>query len=60
MYPYDCEVTVSVHGKGAPARSMFGLMNLGAGKGDILTVAAEGPDAREALRAVQAFLQQNQ
>ena len=37
------------------AKSVTGLMMLGAAQGTKLKVRAEGPDAREALKAVQAL-----
>ena len=39
----------------ASARSVIGLMTLGAGVGSRLTVKAEGADAEQALQAVQAL-----
>lgn len=39
----------------ASARSVIGLMTLGAGVGSRLTVKAEGADAEQALEAVQAL-----
>ncbi|HSU91746.1 MAG TPA: HPr family phosphocarrier protein [Sporolactobacillaceae bacterium] len=37
------------------AKSVTGLMMLGAAQGTKLKVRAEGPDARDALKAVQAL-----
>jgi phosphocarrier protein HPr len=39
----------------ASARSVIGLMTLGAGVGSRLTVKAEGADAEQALEAVKAL-----
>ncbi len=39
------------------ARSITGLMMLGAGQGTKLRVTAEGPDAAEALAAVEALFE---
>jgi phosphocarrier protein len=40
------------------AKSVTGLMMLGAGIGSKLKVRAEGPDAREAVKAVQTLFDQ--
>lgn len=44
-------------GQTVPARSIMGLMLLGAGKGASVMLEAEGWDAREALDEVGAFIQ---
>ena len=56
---YDCNVTISANGKTASARSVIEMMGLGASKGTLLTVSAEGKDAGAALKAVKEFLEQN-
>jgi len=50
---YESAVSI-VHGKETiSARSVTGLIMLGAAKGKKLKVRAEGPDAREAVAAVR-------
>ena len=44
-------------GQTVPARSIMGLMLLGAGKGATVVLDAEGWDAREALDEVAALIQ---
>lgn len=44
-------------GQTVPARSIMGLMLLGAGRGASVTLEAEGWDAREALDEVGAFIE---
>ena len=56
---YQCEITVCAGGKRASARSPIALMNLGAGKGTVLSVRAEGKDAEAAIRALKAFFQEH-
>ena len=56
---YQCEITVCAGEKRASARSPIALMNLGAGKGTVLSVRAEGKDAEAAIRALKAFFQEN-
>jgi phosphocarrier protein len=49
---FDAEVTVSREGQTVDARSIMGLMMLGAGPGSMLELSAEGPEAAEALGAL--------
>ncbi|GAB3544097.1 PTS hybrid protein [Actinopolyspora lacussalsi] len=48
----DAEVTVTAGGNSADARSVLGVMGLGARKGDRIGLRATGPDAESALRRV--------
>ena len=49
---FDAEVTVSREGQTVDARSIMGLMMLGAGPGSMLELSAEGAEAAEALDAL--------
>lgn len=49
---FDAEVTVSREGSTVDARSIMGLMMLAAGIGSTVEIAAEGPEAAEALAAL--------
>ncbi len=49
---YDAEITVTRDGQTVDARSIMGLMMLGAGIGSVLELAAEGGQAEEALEAL--------
>ena len=49
---FDAEVTVSREGQTVDARSIMGLMMLGAGPGSMLDLSAEGKEAEEALGAL--------
>ena len=46
---FDAEVTVARDGHTVDARSIMGLMMLGAGPGSQVDIAAEGPQAAEAV-----------
>lgn len=46
---FTASVTVRVHAKQGNARSMLSLLSLGAKQGDEVIIAAEGPDAEEAV-----------
>ncbi len=49
---YDAEVTVSKDGQTVDAQSIMGLMMLAAGPGCAIEIAAQGPQAREAVDAL--------
>ncbi|MEO3792273.1 HPr family phosphocarrier protein [Nonomuraea sp. B10E15] len=49
-------VTVRLGEKSVPARSMLGVLSLGAVRGSEVTLEAEGPGAEEALDSLAALL----
>jgi phosphocarrier protein HPr len=49
---FDAEVSVSRDGQTVDARSIMGLMMLGAGPGSVLDLIAEGDQAEAALEAL--------
>ena len=49
-------ISVRAGGHTADAKSVLGVMGLGATSGQQLTVTASGPDAREAVAALIAIL----
>ena len=49
-------ISVTAGGHTADAKSVLGVMSLGATSGQHLTVTASGPDAREAVAALIAIL----
>ena len=53
---FDAEVTVTRDGQSVDARSIMGLMMLGAGIGSTLELSAEGDQADEALEALCALV----
>ena len=53
---FAAAVTVTAGGHTADAKSVLGVMGLGATSGQHLTVCADGPDAREAVAALIAIL----
>ncbi len=54
---FGASVDVIRDGQSVPARSIMGLMMLGAGKGAIIELRAEGWDAKEALDALAALVE---
>lgn len=54
---FKSHITVSKDGQSVDARSVMGLMMLGAPQGTMVDIAAEGPDAEEALAALKALIE---
>jgi len=55
---FSSAVSLTVGTSRADARSVLGVMGLGATSGQHITVAAEGPDAEEAVAAIVSILTQ--
>jgi phosphotransferase system HPr (HPr) family protein len=53
---FAAAIKVTAGGHSADAKSVLGVMGLGATSGQHLTVSAAGPDAREAVAALIAIL----
>jgi phosphocarrier protein HPr len=54
---FGASVDVIRDGQSVPARSIMGLMMLGAGRGSAIELRAEGWDAKEALDALAALVE---
>jgi phosphocarrier protein HPr len=54
---FGAEIDVSKDGQTVSARSIMGLMMLGAGHGSKVVVSAEGWDAKEAIDAVASLIE---
>lgn len=54
---FKSAITVSKDGQSVDARSVMGLMMLGAPQGTVVDIEAEGPDAEEALTALKALIE---
>jgi phosphotransferase system HPr (HPr) family protein len=55
---FSSAVSLTVGTSSADAKSVLGVMGLGATSGQYITVAAEGPDAEEAVATILAILTQ--
>lgn len=55
---FSAAVSLAVGGRAADAKSVLGIMGLGATSGQQVTVSADGPDAEEAVAAIVAILAQ--
>lgn len=56
---YDAQVTLTLDGRTAVATSMNQVATLGARQGDVLIVSATGPQAEDALAALEALALDN-
>ena len=55
---FSSAVSLTVGASSADAKSVLGVMGLGATSGQHLTVTAEGPDAEEAVATILTILTQ--
>ena len=53
---FKSQITVSKDGTSVNARSIMGLMMMGAGVGSQIELCAEGPDAEQAMTAILALI----
>lgn len=54
---FKCAVTLKKEGRGVNAKSIMGLLTLGAACGSVVTVVTDGEDEAEALDALVALIQ---
>lgn len=54
----ETDIRVRNDQKTANAKSMASLLSMGANKGDVLTVSAQGPEAEQAVQALAAMIRQ--
>jgi len=54
---FQSEIKVIMENKVANAKSIMNIMTLGAKKGTVLTLQAEGPDAAEAIEALAGLIE---
>ncbi len=55
---YEAEITIAKDRQEVNGKSIIGLMMLAAGRGSIIEVRAEGPDAAEAVRAITTLVRE--
>lgn len=56
---FTSKVEIGKDGKFADAKRIFGVMGLGAKKGNEITIKAEGEDEVQAAEALETFLKEN-
>ena len=54
---YDSDIYVEKDGNRVSGKSIMGLMTLEASKGSTIKVSAEGPDAEDAIKELQALVE---
>jgi catabolite repression HPr-like protein len=57
---YNADVFVEKEGKKVNAKSIMGIMSLAVGAGSELNLSVDGPDEREAIEALAAFVSKNE
>ena len=56
---FTSDVKIEKGGKEYNAKSIMGILSMGAGKGDKLTIIAEGSDEKETVEALVALVNNN-
>jgi phosphocarrier protein len=54
---YDSKIEIIFEEKEVNAKSIMGVMSLGVGKGNEITVRADGEDAQEAVKELVEFIE---
>ena len=53
---FQSEISVEKNNESVNGKSIMGMMMLAAGKGSVISVIASGPDAEEALDAIEQLI----
>ena len=56
---YASDIKISKNGKAMSCKAIFGVMGLGAKKGDEVILTFEGTDEDKAFEAISKFMQEN-
>lgn len=56
---YTSEIKIGKDDKMVDCKKIFGIMGLGAKKGDVVQVSVSGEDEEQALSAIEEFLKAN-
>ena len=56
---FDCSIWVEVDNRKMNAKSLLGIMSLGIVTGTTVTLTASGPNAEEAVNALEVLLQRD-
>lgn len=54
---YESKITIKADNKKINAKSIMGMMSLGAGNGDVITVEADGEDEEAALSEMTNYIE---
>lgn len=53
---FPCDISVAHNGRKVSGKSIMGVMSLGAAKGSVLELAADGPEEAEAMGALSNLI----
>lgn len=56
---FACDIKIAKGGKAMNAKAIFGVMGLGAKKGDEVTLTFDGADEEKACEEISKFMQEN-
>ncbi len=56
---FSCDIKIAKGGKEMSAKAIFGVMGLGAKKGDEVTLRFDGEDEDAAYEAISKFMKEN-
>ena len=56
---FTSDIKIAKNGKAMSCKAIFGVMGLGAKKGDEVTLTFEGPDEDAAYSEIRTFMQEN-
>lgn len=56
---FNCDIQVLHNEREANAKSILGVLTLGANQGAVITIRADGEDADQALAALEALVEDN-
>jgi phosphocarrier protein len=56
---FTCDIKIGKDGKAMNAKAIFGIMGLGAKKGDEVTLTFDGEDEDAAYESISKFMQEN-
>ena len=54
---YDCDITISLHGKKVNGKSIMGIMMLAASRDSVVEITTSGPDEKKALAGLEDLIQ---
>ena len=56
---FECSIWLESETRKMNAKSLLGIMSMGIVTGAVVTLSAEGPDAEDAVNALEAMLQRD-
>lgn len=56
---FSCDIKIAKDGKAMSCKAIFGVMGLGAKKGDEVTLTFDGEDEDKACEVIGKFMQEN-